>query len=133
MLVYRLEHRETRLGPYNPGWAAPDADREALADAMNSLGMYERIDGDEDPHPTPKADGIDEFTEHVHFSAFASTKALLDWFGPRSVPAFARANYIVARYLVASEDVQLGTRQVAFVRERARLLPDDCPTSHLLR
>lgn len=118
MIVYRVEHRDTTQGPYNPGRIA-DRDRRVLRDVNDKFGI--RNYAAPKHQPAPWQDGI-EFRDGDHYSAFASLDDLLAWFGEGFAEAVSEAGFSVVRYYARLRDVQIGRRQVAFIRDNARRL-----------
>lgn len=112
MLIYRVEHVQSREGPYG-------------ADGLGYVCC--------DPwqHPAPYQDGI-RFTSE-HFFGFASQQQMLTWFGASNLKKFERYGYRVYKYRVPPCLVLVGGKQVAFkrkwwmVRQRAEVtLPSVC-------
>ena len=106
MLVWRIEEREDRYGPYIAGY---------MDDYKHSQ-----------QRPKPVLDGIDgwQTLPEPRFGC-ASIEALLEWFTIKELIHFAQAGLVVAEYRV--EQAILGKRQVAFSLDTAERLAEYNP------
>ncbi len=102
MKVYRVEHRESQIGPYQ-GNAVDDS----------TLDYYWSS-----KHPGPKEDGIPDPQRTEHFG-FKSVRQLLDWFLLWDIWAWKKQGFAVYKYDISDEYVRLGGRQLVFVRAQA--------------
>lgn len=102
MRVYRVEHGQTRLGPYDP-------DTSPIPQSEMDTGPT---------HPSPVYDlDIRALSRSMHFG-FLDTAQLWSWFS--SYCQYLRGQgYVVAQYEVPNEAVIVGGHQVAFNKERA--------------
>lgn len=121
MIVYRIEHEVTGLGPYNPG-KLPDEHRARHAD-LDVFGRFSYGRGD--TCPTPPDDGIPgslwDFPTHLFFG-FESPEALAAWFGAGFVEEAAAAGFAVGVYSAPAYEVLIGGHQVAFPRADSHLI-----------
>lgn len=115
-LIYRIEHRRLKRGPYNPGGGLTERQNKLWSRAMCPIW-----DADWCEHPTPLGDGIETFIENLHFSAFGSLRSLNEWFG-RALSGLYRAGFAVVVLEVADEFVQRGGCQVAVELKHATRL-----------
>jgi len=98
MYVYRVEHKETRIGPYQ-------------ACAASSPRLYD------DDHPSPMQSGI--IMERDDFSCFAKPADLTKWFRTSEITDFKKYGFDVYRYEIKASDVKLGYKQAAFKKDKA--------------
>lgn len=111
MLVYRVEHKETGFGPYNP-------QHEDLG-----VGYDNWINSMPGHHPSPTADiqgmsSLDWGAREAYLYGFQSIDSLRKWFPDDYL--FQLEHYYgfrLAVYDVPEEDVLKGERQVAFHHE----------------
>lgn len=73
-----------------------------------------------DLQPPPFTDGIKDF-EPFHFFGFSSFSAFFRWFG-HTLDILEQKGCVLCRYLVDSEHVISGKRQVVFVKDNATLI-----------
>jgi hypothetical protein len=109
--VFRVEHRETRDGPYTV-----DVIPESFFD------MYDAHD-DRDGHPNANHDPLLGYgvRKSRHFFGFASTQQLTDWFDGWA-DLLQRHGFHVATYRLHRSLVIEGRWQVLFEREAAALI-----------
>lgn len=105
MLVYRVEHRKNRLGPYNNG--ACDMDRHYCNDEYC---------------PAPDEDGIDKYSFGDAYYGFKSKKDLVRWFGREYLREFSSRDLHVYTYRVPDHLVSKGNKHLAFERSEAYLV-----------
>lgn len=104
MKVYRIEHKETKQGPY---WT-PGLVRDSL--------MYY----DPERCPGPSDDGLSTWTmTYEHHFGFAKMKQLFTWFKARDVFRMRKQGFRVYRYKVSDTYILEGNKQLAFVRAKA--------------
>lgn len=102
MKVYRVEHKECRIGPYQGGAIGDNAD---YWDAN---------------HPGPREDGIKGWITWNDFFGFKNPSQLLAWFNIWDLWRWKKKGFCVYRYDIPDEHVRLGGHQVVFVRAFAR-------------
>lgn len=96
MYLYRVEHKESRVGPYY--YYGPD-----LMDAK--IHLYEM-----DTHPSPRDENLD-FSFGMH-CGFESKAKLLDWFTFQDLKDFQKHGLNV--YKIHVEWVEKGEKQLIF-------------------
>lgn len=106
MKVYRIEHKDTKRGPY-VGFGC----EEIVSPEEGYFG---------DRCPGPVEDGIDRggLTYQHHFG-FAKLRQMFLWFKARHVFKMRKKGFRVYRYKIADEYVLLGGKQLAFIRTKA--------------
>lgn len=123
MRVYRLEHRETRKGPWRHG------PYSLLRDA--ALEWYEHTNRHTDVHdtqgrrfPLPRQDGIcrEWASRDDVVCGCASEEQLAEWFPPGVQRALGGVGFVLAVYDATM--LQVGERQVAFSRHGAEHMGD---------
>lgn len=103
MQVYRIENKDTKLGPYDMG--------------LCSLCPF---DWDRRNQPAPLEDGIEDFSSK-HIFGFKSLLQLDDWFDYQTRAWFEERGSFITIYDVPDEHVVKGEKQVAFVAKKATL------------
>lgn len=98
MKVYRIEHQTRGVGPYQG----------------NAPGNFEYF---ADRHPSPYQDGISP--DWHFFYGFASMRQMFQWFNWFDVFKWKRHGFRVYKYQISDDKVQVGNRQVAFVKSAA--------------
>ncbi len=98
MYVYRIEHKEIGIGPYQMGLACTPR-------------LYD------DDHPSPSDSGIQ--MEPDDFSCFAKPDDLTKWFRTSEFSLFKKFGFDVYRYQVKPDYVKLGDKQAAFKKAKA--------------
>lgn len=104
MNVYRVEHSEYKIGPYQ-GMAMGHDD-------WSDYWSYR--------HPGPRSDGLDFPISDSYFFGFKSIRQLLDWFLLWDLWKWRKKGFAVYRYSIADEHVRIGGHQLVFVRAQAR-------------
>lgn len=98
MYVYRVEHKEIGIGPYQ------------YCVAYNPR-LYD------DDHPSPIQSGIE--MDPDDYSCFAKPEDLTKWFRNSDMTSFRKAGFDVFRYEVKADHVKLGDKQAAFKKDKA--------------
>lgn len=98
MYVYRVEHKEIGIGPYQ-------------CCVAYSPRLYD------DDHPSPTQSGIE--MEPDDFSCFAKPTDLTKWFRSSEMSEFKKYGFDVYRYEVKPDHVKLGDKQAAFKKAKA--------------
>lgn len=101
--VFRVE-MEDGNGPYDGGLAMRQVPSEDFFDLQ----------------PPPLSDGITDFGPE-HFFGFSSFSAFFRWFG-HTIDVLEKKGCKLCRYLVDSEHVVSGKRQVVFIKANAILI-----------
>ena len=106
MKVYRVEHHESRMGPY------------AHDEYSDKLYKMARAHSNEETHPCPEQDG-DVFMQDQHRCGFKSEKQLKRWFkGYRA--ALRRCGFVQVCMEVKPKDTLKGPKhQVVFDYDKA--------------
>lgn len=97
MVVYRVEHHRTELGPYTHG-----------------VCSFDRHYCNDEYCPAPDEDGIDKWCFHNAHYGFKSKKDLVRWFSREYIRQFAYSGLYVYMFRVPDEDVSKGRRHLAF-------------------
>lgn len=120
MLVYRIEHPETRGGPY---CGARELDRQA----QNGLASIVYRHSDLKRTPSPMNDGtlfagrgFWGVPSRDYVFGFASLADMRRWFTREERHALKALGFVLAIY--RSDDVEVGNRQVAFIRGESKPL-----------
>ncbi len=108
MLVYRVEHEEYGIGPYQIRHSGN------VQKFLNRMGADHSAYGYKgDQHPMPAFDGIEDFDTDYDYCGFESMEALVKWFDGYLL-GLARYGFVVRIYDVPDDEVQLGVKQLAF-------------------
>lgn len=110
MLLYRVEHPESKLGPYVHG---------SRSNKISEM-VYQHND-DPDNHPSPRND-IGRFlredgSDHER-CAFTSRDQLVEWFG-EWLPALAEDGFHCVKMQVNTAHVIVGSKQAIYVANKA--------------
>lgn len=100
MNIYRIEHKEKKLGPYQ-GWAE-----------LSSRYWMPEI------APDPRQDGLGQ----MHWkerSGFVSIRQMVQWFRIRDIFRMRREGFRVYKFKVSKRVVRVGGKQVCFARHTA--------------
>lgn len=76
---------------------------------------------DDEIHPEPWADGIEDFDIINHLCGFASLTDLYRWFDS-SLSHLINGGFFITVYEVAEEFIMLGNKQLAFIGSKATLV-----------
>lgn len=121
MLVYRIEHSVSRIGPYHCALPHDYPNRNmavAVSNLTDALQAAHSTLAAVTTHPTMYADVLVRTDEDL-YCGFTSIAQLLEWFDGFMADLHS-AGYIVCVY--ESEHVFHGSRQVAFDRARSSLV-----------
>lgn len=110
--VYRVEHAETRTGPYNT-WGTTIEDM--VQDHANSLSE----------HPGPCDDGLEDVDSFVHFFGFEKPEHLTDWFEEKYLKILHQEGFVRSTYAVKKRYVLFGGRQLVFEKDYAELVKEE--------
>jgi hypothetical protein len=122
MIVWRIEHVRSALGPYNHD--AETTGNHKATDARElaySAGVPTPWDDTQEPYLAPWRD-MSPTQRHEYFFGFATRAQLRRYFTPDITRALKLLGYHVAVYVVEPQHVLAGANQVAFVKRFARRL-----------
>lgn len=103
MKVYRIEHHEKGLGPYQGGAIDHDDTWEYFSSR----------------HPGPNDDGITGGIFLGEYFGFSTMRQMFQWFNWRDIFRWRKKGFRVYTYRMSNHQVRVGGRQVAFVRASA--------------
>ena len=126
MLVWRVEHRKSRVGPYTHGSYKEGTLRKTI---NNAHGYDEIRRGKAHLHPTPSQDrGIysDDFYEFKRNNpdfncGFISIQQLKSWFA-RWLRKLNQKGFVIRTFEVDGNECLVGQKQVVFSRKGRRAL-----------
>mgnify|MGYP001247361328 FL=1 len=115
--VYRVEHEETHLGPYNTYGASDDRLRD---DEELTHWWYEREHADASETPSPLDDFHGYATYEGKYFGFLSIQRIHDWFTENELFALLASGFVVARYEVSVENIlhSITRKLLAFSRNK---------------
>lgn len=103
MHVYRMEHRESRIGPFQG--------------ESHQFSIMWRQNHRLADHPTPPFDGVQNFRLGIDLCGVDSLDGILDWFAFDDELMWLKENDFVVRvYDIPNESCQVGRTQVVFPR-----------------
>lgn len=102
--VYRVENAKGQ-GPYRPG--------SYRSGPATGFGHF-----NDDLHPCPSMDGI-EHRSSSYLCGFVSRNQMEQWFTPEERVHLRAEGYMMAKYIVPSECVMDGTKQLVFDKDHA--------------
>lgn len=121
-MVYRVEHRTGKTGPYyHPSY-------DVLTPEEDNLRNRAIEDHADDEHPEPWEDGL-ELMSSNEFCCFTSLEALCEWFSETDLDLLYRAGYGVFPFEVDEDFVREGRRQALFFRSSAVRMDELEPVS----
>jgi len=108
--VYRVEHIAYRHGPYHNSKGMSKRHQELSVRMCGTATVA--------INPLPWEDGLDVNSEHL-YCGFDSLISLLDWF-ILWLDELEAHDYHVAVFDVADVDIQVGGKQILFLRKKYR-------------
>lgn len=115
MILYRVEHPLTKLGPY----VHTLENHAKNEDGMR--GMVESHNSDIDFHPTPCHDGIKDFSFTGMLCAFFTTNALRNWFDGY-LDLLHEEGFKLIEVDVKASSIRIGHIQVAYNPKHSRIV-----------
>lgn len=111
MEIFRLEHKITRVGPFN--YRFKDI---VFSKALDDSGIIYEIEN----MTTPRDDGLGEnFRDYFKFG-FKNMPCLNKWFKKHFL-FFKEFNFVISCYEITIQDSRIGAEQVAYNSHRAQL------------
>lgn len=123
MLVYRIEHRELCVGPFNSRWNMGMTELEC--DNIGHFNNEWTTHHDMVSHPTPQEDGIFNFIPREDFCGVRSLDEILDWFGQGDCLTYLKsANFVLRVFSIYEHHIQYGRSQIALRRAHATIVEE---------
>lgn len=104
MLVWRIEHKESGIGPYR------EDDSRNVWKILNKDFSYH---SDQDVRPAPIRD-LDRYIEEDEYCGFHSKRAIFEWFEKEEVVALMKHNYRIKIYRPKEYVLGKSNKQIFF-------------------
>lgn len=115
VIVYRLQNKEDKTGPFRSEFTSETLKDELIA-ALGGSSMTS------DSHPTPNNDGIDVYHIRVNWvCGCQSLESLKDWFGP-ALHDLLKQGFEIIKAEVPANRVWVGKHQLIYCPDSAKQL-----------
>lgn len=111
MIIYRVEHKDTGLGPYNHSWDEENAELEDKLQTEHSNLS----------HPSMYEDFDIDMISRDHYFGFPSLTSLAEWFEGGWIGILIECGFIIREYNVDNVLMGKSGRQVMFKKKENEL------------